>query len=214
MNRVGTLLLVATFAIWGCADSRTHARAVFVLMDVSGTYVNEIDKAQRFIDYVLAVLNPGDALAVARIDSASFSEKDVVASVTFSDRPSLANAEKRAYRATIDQFAKTVKQSSHTDISGAMLQALAFLDEAGAGNRYLFVFSDLREDLKKDHVRKWDWNFRDTHVVAVNVTKLDSDNRDPREYLSRVAAWQEKVESSGGQWRVINELAHVEQVLR
>lgn len=214
MMRILLTLVVVLLGSTSCTDTRSHARAVFVLLDISGTYVNEIDKARRIVDYLLAVLGPGDSLAVARIDSASFSEKDIVASITFSDRPSMANAEKRAYRAAVDQFAQTVRQSGHTDISGAMLQGLEYLEESGAGTRYLFVFSDLQEDLKNDHVRQWTWNFHDTHVVAINVTKLDSDNRDPREYLSRVTDWREKVESGGGHWRVINELSHVEQVLR
>lgn len=214
LGAVFALIVLILLPSASCTDTRSRARAVFVLLDVSGTYVEEIQKAQRIVDYLLAVLNPGDSLAVARIDSASFSEKDIIASVTFSSRPSMANSEKRAYRLALDKFARKVKRSGNTDISGAMLQALGYLDETGAHNRYLFVFSDLQEDLKRGHIRQWDWNFNNTHVVAVNVTKLASDNIDPRAYLDRVAAWQAKVEKSGGQWRMINDLAHVEQVLR
>ena len=34
------------------------------------------------INYLLGTLQPGDSLAVARIDTGSFSEKDIVAKVT------------------------------------------------------------------------------------------------------------------------------------
>ena len=49
-------------------------------------------------------------------------------------------------------------------------------------------------------------------VVALNVTKLRSDNIDPREYLDRLADWEKKVQSGGGQWRVVNDLARLEGI--
>jgi hypothetical protein len=49
--------------------------------------------------------------------------------------------------------------------------------------------------------------------VALNVTKLRSDNYDPREYMARVEAWREKVEDSGGRWRMINDLERLEGLL-
>ena len=51
------------------------------------------------------------------------------------------------------------------------------------------------------------------NVVALNVTKLRSDNRDPREYLGRLAEWQGRVEKTGGTWRVINDLDGLEGLL-
>jgi hypothetical protein len=50
-------------------------------------------------------------------------------------------------------------------------------------------------------------------VIALNVTKLRSDNMDPREYLDRLQAWQGRVEKTGGQWRVINDLDGLEGLL-
>jgi hypothetical protein len=50
-------------------------------------------------------------------------------------------------------------------------------------------------------------------VIALNVTKLRSDNVDPREYLSRLNEWQTRVERSGGQWRIINDLDGLEGLL-
>jgi hypothetical protein len=50
-------------------------------------------------------------------------------------------------------------------------------------------------------------------VVALNVTKLRSDNVDPREYLERLEAWRRRVEEGGGTWRVINDLDRLEALL-
>jgi len=43
------------------------------------------------INYLLGVLQSGDTMAMGRIDTGSFSEKDIVAKVTFDGRPSVAN---------------------------------------------------------------------------------------------------------------------------
>lgn len=209
--RVGLIVLVAV-GLSACVDSTSRARAVMVLLDTSGTYAKEIDKAQKIIDYLLVELNPGDSLAVAKIDSASFSERDIVASITFSDRPSVSNSQKREFRQRIDEFARNVRGSMHTDISGALLQATDYLDETRAGKRYIFVFSDLKEDLQKGHIRDQSYNFANTKVVALHVTKLQSDNRNPKDYLSRVQEWQQRVETAGGQWRVINDFTHLASV--
>jgi hypothetical protein len=50
-------------------------------------------------------------------------------------------------------------------------------------------------------------------VVALNVTKLRSDNVDPREYLDRLESWKQRVEAEGGTWRVINDLDRLETLL-
>lgn len=55
---------------------------------------------------------PGDSLALASIDSGSFSEKDIVAKMTFDRRPSVTNKQK------VDDFVARVKGSAYTDITG------------------------------------------------------------------------------------------------
>ncbi len=216
IHRLAALCLtLTTLALGGCGESPpSHATGVYMLLDTSGTYTEEIDKAQQIINYTLTRLQPGDSFAVARIDTASFSEKDIVAKATFDDRPSTANGQKREFQAEIDEFVKTVHPSAYTDISGGLLQAQEYLNEKSPGHRTIFIFSDLKEDLEKGFVRDFPLTFRDTDVVALNVTKLRSDNVNPREYLDRLAAWQKRVEESGGRWRVINDLDHLERLFQ
>lgn len=215
--RIFTLpLLVAAFSsAWlsGCADSTAHTRAVYMLMDTSGTYTQQLQKAQAIINYLLVTLESGDSLAVARIDSGSFSEKDIVAKVTFDQRPSMANSQKRRFRSSIDEFVRNVDPSPYTDISGGVLQAVEYLNETGAGQKHILVFSDLKEDLKEGHVRDFSLPMDGIEVVALNVTKLRSDNRDPREYLNRLEDWSQRVSSGGGQWRVVNDLDRIDALL-
>jgi hypothetical protein len=212
-NLIIILSFVSAVFLGGCSEEVPHTRGVYMLMDTSGTYTQELEQAQRVINFILANLEPGDSFAVARVDTASFSEKDIVAKVTFDDRPSRANQQKRDFRDKIDKFIKGVKGSSYTDITGGTLQAIEWLTEAGTGHNSILIFSDLQEDLKKGYVRDIPLQLAGFKVVALNVTKLRSDNVDPREYLDRLAAWRERVESGGGSWQVVNDLERLDKVL-
>lgn len=208
------LLVVAAFFLSSCSDKQSvpNTHGVYMLLDTSGTYTKELKQAQRVINYVLSQLDSGDAFAVARVDTGSFSEKDIVAKVTFKDQPSKANAQKRVFRDKIDQFVKTVKGSAYTDITGGILQGIEFLNEAGTGHNTILIFSDLKEELRKGYKRDIPLSMNNFSVVALNVTKLRSDNIDPREYLDRLEKWRLKVESGGGKWRVINDMARLEKI--
>ena len=50
-------------------------------------------------------------------------------------------------------------------------------------------------------------------MVALNVTKLRSDNVDPREYFDRVDNWEERVVNGGGSWKLVNDLDNLHQLL-
>jgi len=212
------LIIILSFIsagfLGGCSDQVPNTHGVYMLMDTSGTYTEELQQAQRVINFILASLEPGDSFAVARVDTASFSEKDIIAKVAFDDRPTRANQQKRNFRDKIDKFVKTVKGSSYTDITGGTLQAIEWLNEAGTGHNTILIFSDLKEDLKKGYVRDIPLQLNGFQVVALNVTKLRSDNIDPREYMNRLAAWQERVEAGGGTWQVVNDLERLEKVLQ
>lgn len=190
-----------------------HARAVYVLLDVSGTYNQKLDAANPVINYLLGTLNSGDSITVAKIDSASFTERDIVAKVTFDDRPSVANEQKRALRMRLDEFFKDRRPSSRTDVSGALLQAAQELDESGDGRRYILVFSDLEQDLPNGYVRDSHLPLEGAEVVAVDVTKLHTDNLNPQNYADRLNHWQQLVIRDGGRWQVVNDMDRLDRVL-
>ena len=212
MRRLTYLAVTALF-VAGCSDAGPRNIGVYLLLDTSGTYTEQLDKAEQIINYTLTRLNGLDSFAVARIDTGSFSEKDIIAKVTFDDRPSAANAQKRLFSETIHTFLKSVKPASHTDITGGLLQAVQFLNEKEPGRKIIFIFSDLKEDLMEGYIRDFPVPMENFEVVALNVTKLSSDNIDPREYLDRLDMWQARVEAEGGSWRVINDLDRLERLL-
>lgn len=208
-------LIVATvLTTSACADKKSHAQAVFFLVDTSGTYAQELGKAQNLIAYVLGTLNPGDSLAVAQVKSRSFSEKDIIAKVTFVKDPIQANAQKRAFRDQVVNFTKGIKKgSAYTDITGGMIQASEFLKETGAGRKTILIFSDMQEELDYQTVRDFPIDLKGIRIVALNVTKLTTDNIDPRRYLNRMAWWEKRVLAAGAEnWRMINDLEHPERI--
>lgn len=213
MIRTFMLCVLAT-SVCACGGEPQVNRntGVYMLLDTSGTYAQELEKARQIINFTLSRLNPGDSFAVARIDTGSFSEKDIVARVTFDDRPSTANGQKRQFQENIANFMETVTPAQYTDISGGLLQAIEYLAEKDPGQKTILIFSDLKEDLEEGYVRDFPITFDNTEVVALNVTKLRSDNIDPRQYLDRLAAWRLRVENSGGHWRIINDLDRLEKL--
>jgi len=197
-----------------CTDQRSHSQAVYMLIDTSGTYAQEVGKAQVIINYLLGTLQPGDSLAVARVKTRSFSEKDIIAKVTFDNQPSRANAQKRAFREQIDAFVKTVGGSAYTDITGGLIQGGMYLNETGAGKKTILIFSDMQEELDKATIRNIPIDLKDIRVVALNVVKLKTDNIDPRRYMGRLEAWQKRVKTAGAsEWRIINDIEHLDAVL-
>ena len=213
MKRLTCILMGVLLLAVGCSDTTSHSKAVYMLLDTSGTYTQELDKAAAIINYMLGTLQPGDSLAVARIDTGSFSEKDIIQKTTFDGRPSVSNQQKREFKQKIDTFIKEVKGAPYTDITGGILQAAEFLYETGSGRKVILIFSDMEEELAKGYVRDIPLQLEGIEVVALNVTKLRGDIIDPRKYMARMEDWKKKVELGQGQWRVINDLERLERIL-
>ncbi len=206
--------VVMAALIGGCnGEAMPNNRGVYLLIDTSGTYAQELEKAQQLINVILVRLEPGDSFAVGRIDTGSFSEKDIIAKMTFDDRPSVANKQKRQFREMINQFVRQVRPAQHTDITGGVLQAIEYLNEKNTGNKDVLIYSDLEEDLPKGYVRDIPLQLAGFSVTALNVTKLRADNVDPRKYLTRLEDWQTRVEEGGGRWSVVNDMDRLERIL-
>jgi hypothetical protein len=215
MDRRQFIVALPALALAGCADQKAHSQAVYMLVDTSGTYAEEVGKAQLIINYLLGALNSGDSLAVARVRSRSFSEKDIIAKATFDGRPSQANAQKRAFRDDFEAFAKNTRGSAYTDITGGLIQGSMFLNETGAGKKTILIFSDMQEELDKQVQRDFAIDLKNIRVVAVNVVKLKTDNVDPRRYIGRLEEWQKRVKAAGASdWIVINDIEHLDRLLK
>jgi hypothetical protein len=124
----------------------------------------------------------------------------------------VANNQKRAFMKDVDDFVSNVPQSPYTDISGGILQAIEYLNEADSGTKYVLIFSDLKEELAKGHIRDVPFQLDGFQVIALNVTKLRQDIKDPKVYMARVEEWRLKAENGGGKWDVINDLERLDNI--
>ena len=105
-------VLALSLFIASCGDQRSHAQAVYMLVDTSGTYSQELDKAQRVVSYLLGTLKSGDSFAVARVKSRSFSEKDIIAKMSLGKDPMQINNQKREFAHKIGTFKADLKKGS------------------------------------------------------------------------------------------------------
>jgi hypothetical protein len=199
-----------------CTSGKNYAHAVCALVDVSGTYVDQKTEVVNVIKKgILPRLNPGDSLFVIRIDDESYKKTNLEGGVTLDVRPSKANAQKLAFATKLDDFAHREMRARHTDIRGAMMLGAEFLKESGAGSRTMVVFSDLEEDLPRGVVRKLAPDeFSGMRVLAMNVKKLEADNRDPSVYRERLASWKKQMTAHGAQdFQVVLEPEKLDELL-
>ena len=207
------VLLAAALWLGACAPSPPRNTGVYLLVDTSGSYNRQVRKAEQITLYALTRLQSSDSIAVARIDTGSFTEKDIIAKATFDDRPSTANQQKRAFASHVEKFIDESAPAQYTDITGGLLQAIEFLNEKHTARKEILILSDMKEELAKGYVRDIPLDLRGFDVVALNVTKLRTDNFDPRQYLARLDEWRGRVEKGGGHWRVINDLDRLDGLL-
>lgn len=218
MVRKICLLLVATVALVGLGgcSSGNGQHAIYMVVDTSGTYARQAGRARDILKYLLINANPGDTLALAKINSKSYSEKNIVAKVTLESVPSKANEQKKQFAAETDQFVKKIQHargSAYTDISGALILATEFLRETGASRKTVVIFSDMKQELGKNTVRNFDYDVKGIDFVVINIVKLRSDNIDPRRYQRRMEDWKTKLMASGAtNWTVITDMDKVVDV--
>ncbi|MBX2811700.1 MAG: hypothetical protein KTR25_07815 [Myxococcales bacterium] len=194
-------VLVSLFCVCatGCTDGTEHSRAIVVLVDVSGTYADQAPEVVKTIKLgILPVMQPGDQLVVARIDAASYERDNIEINLTLAPRRSDANAQKVQVARALDEFAQKVQSARYTDVTGAIMIAADYLRGATPDYKMLVIFSDLREDLPKGTRRVLDKNeLAGMRVLALNVKRLKSDNRDPRKYRRRMDGWSKRLRDAG-----------------
>jgi len=193
-------------ALAACADARSHARAICVLVDVSGTYADQRAEVVRVVKSgILPRLLPGDSLIVIRIGDHSYTKDSVEATVTLDSQPSHANAQKLALAGKLDRFAAGDQRTRHTDISGALLLAAEYLRETRAGRKSIFIFSDMKEELPRGAQRSLGADeLAGIDVVAMNVKRLAADEQDPAAYRKRLDGWGTRLAAArAASWNVV-----------
>ncbi|MGD9211325.1 MAG: VWA domain-containing protein [Desulfobacteraceae bacterium] len=188
-----------------------NTKGVYMLLDTSDSNTLKLKKASATISYLIGTLQPGDTLAVSRVDTNSFSENNIIAKVTFDQRPSFANNQKRAFKQKIDRFITNIKDSKYTDISGGVLQATEYLNKVTPQKKYILIFSDLKEESPTGHIRDVPFRLSGFSVIAINVTRKNN-NRAQKIYMERVTLWQSKTEQGEGNFQLINDIKRLDAI--
>lgn len=189
------LIFTSTVLLSACTDSKQYETAMCALADTSGTYAKEKKNMVKIIKAgIIPKLVPGDNLFLITIGSNSYGEKNLKGKLTLDYRPSEANRQRMAFANTLDEFGKDKSSARYTDISGAMMLCSGYLKSTQAGTQIMFIFSDMKEELKAGLKRSFDKDeFTNMNIVAMNVTKLNADTANPQVYRSRMKKWKKRV---------------------
>ena len=143
---------------------------------------------------IVPKLVPGDSLALITIDSNSFNDENIKGKLKLDYRPSQANKQKLKFAGILQDFANKDDSAKFTDISGAMMLCSGHLKSTGAGTQIMFIFSDMKEELKPGIKRSFNNDeFTNIDIAAMNVIKLDADSANPQIFRSRMKKWKTRV---------------------
>jgi len=188
------LLASATF-ISGCSDNKAYETAICALADISGTYAKEKKSMVKIIQAgIVPKMVPGDNLILITIDSNSYNDENIKGKLKLDYRPSQANQQRLQFASLLDEFAEKTTSAKFTDISGAMMLCSGQLKSTGAGTQIMFIFSDMKEELKKGIKRSFNKDeFTNIDIAAMNVIKLNADSANPQIFRDRMAKWEKRV---------------------
>jgi hypothetical protein len=200
------------FLLVGCSISANHAKGVYVLIAVEGVADASLEKARAGVNYLLTTLQPNDTLGIARIDTGSFNEKNIIAALTFDQRPSVVIRQKRIVKARLDEFAAHASGGTTADISGGILHAIEYLNAAGCRQKYILLFSDLKATRHQDYRQEIFFQLSGFTVIAFEPDSPPSPGR-PAIDPERVEKWRRKVEGDSGKWQTVKDIAALTGIL-
>ena len=188
-------IMTAVFFTSGCSDNKAYETAICALADISGTYAKEKKSMVKIIQAgIVPKLVPGDSLVLITIDSNSYNDENIKGKLKLDYRPSQANKQRLKFAGVLDDFAEKKASAKYTDISGAMMLCSGHLKSTQAGTQLMFIFSDMKEELKPGIKRSFNKDeFENINIAAMNVIKLNADSANPQIFRSRMSKWEKRV---------------------
>ncbi|HYR01703.1 MAG TPA: VWA domain-containing protein, partial [Syntrophobacteria bacterium] len=144
---------------------------------------------------------------IACLDTGNFSGRDTIVSLSLDARPSLATQQKRLLKKQFDEFTPAPRSAGHLDIAGALLYAVAQLGETNAEERYVLILANLGKEQIPEPVKDFPLQMEGCRVIPITVENEELTARQQPAALKRLEAWEEWVETGGGEWQVVNDLA-------
>jgi hypothetical protein len=199
---LGAACATAVAALSACGLVTSTNRSVFVVFDVSGTYVKAVPDATKYANLMITEMQPGDWFGASQISACSFSEKENILQKQLPETPSMADAAKSELFERLSVYAGQVTSAKYTDIHGALAQAAFELKQRPEAARYIVLFSDMVEDHAKGcNTSKIDLDLTGIHVIAANVIKSDPAN--PDKYFAMLKDWEKTITDAGGTWQLV-----------
>ena len=199
---LGLACALGLAALSSCGLVTSTNRSVFVVFDVSGTYVKAVPDATKYANLLITELQPGDWFGASQISACSFSEKEIILQRQLPETPSMADTAKRELFDQLNVYASQVKSAKFTDIHGAIAQAAFELRQRPEAARYIVLFSDMVDDYSRScDTSDIKLDLAGIHVIAANVIK--STPGDPEKYFERLAKWEKTVTEAGGTWSLV-----------
>ncbi|MEL6544027.1 MAG: hypothetical protein AAFQ82_05340, partial [Myxococcota bacterium] len=187
MKRIVPLILA--FASVNCSDGSEDSRAICALVDASGTYVDERGTAVRLLQRTLVrELRAGDTVILGTINSRSYDPGNIELRTQIASRPSVAVQQRVKVAEALHRLSEPERGARYTDISGGVLLCRDLLSETDSRHRSVLLLSDLVEELKPGDVRELD-ALDGIGVTAINVKRMERDQRDPARYRRRLDAF-------------------------
>lgn len=205
---------LAALLIGGCGLVTSTNKSVFVLVDVSGTYANNLDDAILSTRLLTSKLQTNDWIGFAQISSCSFSDDGLIVRERLPSVPSQSASAKTRVFSRLNEYRDGVSATNYTDIKGALIYAANELNNSGEGAKFIVVYSDMVEDVSPDcQTQNLKIDLSGITVVASNVTKLKSDESDPQAYFERLKVWENFVENSGGDWVLTSSTDQISELI-
>jgi hypothetical protein len=201
---VAILFLAQTLGIAGCTEPARKPRAAYFLIDAARL---RSAPAEATVNYFLSALQPGESLGIASVGTGSFSDRDTIVSISLDARPSLATQQKRLLKKKFDEFTPSPRAAGHLDIAGALLYAVAQLGETKAEERYVLILADLGKEQIPEPVKGFPLQMEGCRVILLMVETGELAARQQAAALKRLEAWEDWVETGGGEWQVVKDLA-------
>jgi hypothetical protein len=200
---LGAACAVGLTILGGCGLVTSTSRSVFMVFDVSGTYVKAVPDATKYANLTVAKLQPGDWVGASQISACSFSEKEIFLQRQLPQTPSLASKAKRELFDQFNAYAGQVKSAKYTDIRGALAQAAFELKQRTENSRFIILFSDMLEDYGKTcDTSKTKLDLSGIHVNAAKDIKTDPAK--PEKYFDTLKQWEATIVAAGGTWSLVS----------
>ena len=196
----------------GCNRYEDRTKGVYLLVDASIGDTDRLTMPGGVINFLIGNLISGDTLMVAGIKNRSMGEKHIPAKIKFDQRPSVMMAQKRVFQKKIAEINATEENHRMTDIAGGLLQAAQHLNQTQSARKFVLIVSDFNEEMPIENEPNVFFRLEGINVIVINRSRQAQTTGDSEMSRQRMNLWQNRIQSGGGSWSVISDIAQLNPI--